>query len=450
MKPAHIISAVLIAIICLFIPAVEAEWPDIGAVAPQLAQIEPVKKEDRILILAPHPDDESIGAAGIIQKAVKAGAEVKVMYLTNGEHNQLAFIVYEKRFVIKQKALIAMGKVRQAEAISAMKFLGVPEENLIFLGYPDFGMLEIFLNYWGDRKPFKNMLSRVSQVPYENALTPNAPYKGEAVLWDIESALKKYKPTKIFVTNPVDTNRDHRAYYLFLQVALWNLKGKIPPPKIHEYLIHCYTWPVPRNYHPELYLPVPQPLKQSSIQWETGPLTDEEVERKYQAIHFYKSQRAESAFYLDAFARKNELFGSYPAVELDEASALPLAIATTFRNKTVAYGKTNDELIISMFLGIAGNPKNGFYVYLAPYSPSIDFSEMPKFKINVKEEEVRVYRFGKSVDVKGMQVERKKHSITLKIPLRSLQDPEYVLASVGTYTSNYPSDLNAWRLIELK
>ena len=57
--------------------------------------LEPIKGSDRILILAPHPDDEAVGCAGIIQEAVAAGADMHVLCLTNGDNNEFAFIVYE-------------------------------------------------------------------------------------------------------------------------------------------------------------------------------------------------------------------------------------------------------------------------------------------------------------------------------------------------------------------
>ncbi len=64
--------------------------------AGEFPPIEPFNNADRVLILAPHPDDEDIGCAGVIQRALKSGAKVKIMYLTNGDHNEFAFIVYEK------------------------------------------------------------------------------------------------------------------------------------------------------------------------------------------------------------------------------------------------------------------------------------------------------------------------------------------------------------------
>ena len=46
-------------------------------------QLEPMpefRDNDRILILAPHPDDEAIGAGGIIQEALKRKLPIKVAY----------------------------------------------------------------------------------------------------------------------------------------------------------------------------------------------------------------------------------------------------------------------------------------------------------------------------------------------------------------------------------
>ena len=418
---------------------------------PNFPAMDPITKEDRILVFAPHPDDETLGAGGMIQEAVRAGAEARVLYLTNGEHNQLAFIVYEKWLVIKQKALIEMGKMRQREAAAAMKLLGLPEENLIFMGYPDFGSLMIFLRYWGETRPFKNMLTRISNVPYDNALSPNAPYKGEAILWDVESVLRKFRPTRIFVTNPVDTNRDHRAAYLFLQVALWNLKGQIPDPQVYPYVIHCYGWPKPRNYRPYLYLDAPKLLEHSQIRWVWRELTTEEVSNKHRAILLYRSQCSDAASYLVSFARKNELFGTYPVIDLtDETKEDAFSAAAAFREKTVVYGKTDGKLLINVFIKKEPGPNSRFYVNLAGYNPDIEFAQMPKIKINVDGDNVSVLNRGKYIKVKGLETTQKRHYVSLKVPIEILRDPQYVLASVNTHMDNFASDLNAWRVIKLK
>src|SRR5262249_9672320 len=39
----------------------------------------------RLLVLAPHPDDEALGAAGLIQRVVGAGGSVRVVLMTSGD-----------------------------------------------------------------------------------------------------------------------------------------------------------------------------------------------------------------------------------------------------------------------------------------------------------------------------------------------------------------------------
>ncbi|MFA5115364.1 MAG: PIG-L family deacetylase, partial [Candidatus Omnitrophota bacterium] len=281
-------------------------------------ELEPIRKNERVLIMAPHPDDEAIACAGIIQKAIAAGAEVKVVYLTNGDHNQVAFIVYEKRLTFRKGEFIHMGQVRHSEAVKAMKLFGLDESRLVFLGYPDFGTFVIFRDFWNSKNPYKSMLTRISHVPYRSNLSYNAPYTAESILNDIKDVLRSYRPDRIFVSHPSDTNPDHKAFYLFLQVALWDLEGQIPPPKVYPYLVHCPGWPLPRHYHPKLQLGPPRQYPVGGgIKWFRSDISQDEIENKHKAILCYRSQTQSSAFYLLAFARRNELFGNYPTVVLD-------------------------------------------------------------------------------------------------------------------------------------
>ena len=77
----------------------------------------------RILLLAPHQDDECLQTAGIIYQAAHSGAHVSVCFATNGEY-----------------ASEADAAVRTAESRSVLAALGVPAEQIYFLGYPDTGM----------------------------------------------------------------------------------------------------------------------------------------------------------------------------------------------------------------------------------------------------------------------------------------------------------------------
>lgn len=83
-----------------------------------------MKLPENILILAPHPDDETLMAAGLIRRALAQGALVNVCVVTNGDH-----LCPDK----------SKGRRRLQESLNALRLLGVDERNVHFLGYPDTG-----------------------------------------------------------------------------------------------------------------------------------------------------------------------------------------------------------------------------------------------------------------------------------------------------------------------
>jgi LmbE family N-acetylglucosaminyl deacetylase len=438
-----------------------------------LSAIEPIKKDDCILILAPHPDDETIGCAGIIQEAVSKGAKVKVAYLTNGDHNQVAFIVYAKRVPFMQSEFIHMGEVRKNEAIKAMGLLGVDKKDLIFLGYPDFGTLSIFKEIWRNAKPYKSMLTRISKVPYEENFSFEAPYKGESILSDIEKVLKEYKPNKIFVSNPADANADHKAFYLFLQIALHDLENVIPKPKVYPYIIHAVGWPLPRHYHPELSLEPPRQFLSSEAEWHQFQLTNEQLEKKHQAILCYRSQTSSSAFYLLAFARKNELFGDYPEIELNRDTALKqgfaekkLGLSNLFNESRdeetdddtyvendkgqVSYELQDNNLLIRIEKSKELNNRLSIQLYLFGYSQKTPFALMPKIRVITKHDKYRIFDARKTVNSQGVGLELNPDALNLKVPLRLLGDPDFILAAVKTYSGILQTDTTSFRKINIR
>ncbi|MEI6121822.1 MAG: PIG-L family deacetylase, partial [Opitutae bacterium] len=59
-----------------------------------------LQQDARILILAPHPDDECLGTGGLIQQALAKGAKIKVIFITNGDNNPWPQRYLEKRWFI--------------------------------------------------------------------------------------------------------------------------------------------------------------------------------------------------------------------------------------------------------------------------------------------------------------------------------------------------------------
>src|SRR5436305_1478720 len=76
-----------------------------------------------ILIISPHPDDESIGCGGTIRKHVVDGDNVEVIFLTSGEKGGHGRSEEETK------------KIREEEAGNAAKILGI--KNIEFWREPD-------------------------------------------------------------------------------------------------------------------------------------------------------------------------------------------------------------------------------------------------------------------------------------------------------------------------
>ncbi len=427
---------------CLFLFSLT--FSILSCFAQDVKPIQEFTSNDRILILAPHPDDEVMATGGVIQKALEAKAKVKILFLTNGDHNEPAFIIYEKRLTVRKGEFIHMGQVRRKESLEALKKLGFTEKDCVFLGYPDFGTMEILLKYWGDIKPFKYMLTRISKVPYSNCLSPNAPYVGESILNDMEKIIRDLKPTKVFVSSPVDVNRDHRSLYLFLQIALWDLEGEIARPDIFPYLVHIKGWPEPKGYHPDMELAPPDMLKSGEISWRRLELTDEEVKMKHDAMECYKSENAYNPTYLFTFARKNELAGNYPVIKLSKESAWR-SVGTT-----LAYSRKGDDLFIRLALKNKRNKNLGISIFLLGYRKDLKFPKMPKLAINIGLNSLVVKDKKQRIGGGKVQLTEEDNSLILKIPLYLLNDPIYILACTKAGSIVLPFEDTAWRIIQFE
>ena len=55
---------------------------------------------DRLLVLVPHPDDESVATGGLLQHATAVGAKALVVFFTEGDNNPWAQRALEVRWRI--------------------------------------------------------------------------------------------------------------------------------------------------------------------------------------------------------------------------------------------------------------------------------------------------------------------------------------------------------------
>lgn len=94
----------------------------------------------RILVVDPHPDDESFFWGGTIAKYAKQGAEIYLLVLSNGEKGKISITHSEKGFqgfreaeTLKDQEWLAAE--RQKECKEAVNFLGI--KHVEFLGIPN-------------------------------------------------------------------------------------------------------------------------------------------------------------------------------------------------------------------------------------------------------------------------------------------------------------------------
>jgi LmbE family N-acetylglucosaminyl deacetylase len=272
------------------------------------------KAAQRLLVFAPHCDDEALGASGLMRQASKAGADVQVVIITNGDGFRVGVERDFRELSVGPKDFIRYAYARQNESRAAMRVLGVPSDHITFLGYPDRGLMPMWTTNWSAQMPFRSYYTLSDHSPYDDAPTPHAPYAGETLLNDIETQMKANKPTDVFVTHPSDDHPDHSAAGVFVETALADLKAQGLPwaqtCRLHFYLVHRGDWPVPQGLHENAALPPPAQMADLDTHWEELPLSHRDVEAKYAAIKRYPSQTEVSGRFLFSFARVNELFGT--------------------------------------------------------------------------------------------------------------------------------------------
>lgn len=81
-----------------------------------------------ILVVAPHPDDETLGCGGAIALLRQLDLDVKVLVVSDGTQSHPNSLAYPP---------VALKQLRQRESLTALNILGVAPEAVTFLNLPD-------------------------------------------------------------------------------------------------------------------------------------------------------------------------------------------------------------------------------------------------------------------------------------------------------------------------
>jgi len=194
-------------------------------------------KKQRVLVIAPHPDDEVYGCGGFIARAKKEGAEVYVLYLAVGTTRDFS------------KKGLSKNSERINEIKKVAKFLKLDGYRIAF--------------------PYDTHHLKLDVIPQKDII--HEIERGDKI------SLENLKPTIVLAPTPHDYNQDHRAVYCAV------VSATRPVPNLFKhYVPHilCYELPY-TSWKTESYAEIPQ-LYIS--------LAKEDLNKKIKALNLYKSQ----------------------------------------------------------------------------------------------------------------------------------------------------------------
>lgn len=285
----------------------------------------------RLLVIAPHPDDETLGAAGAIQQVLEAGGDVKVIVMTNGDGQAVAPLVLQRKVRVRAEDYIQTGEQRQMETLNALQLLGMTPDGVLFLGYPDGRLNQLWMNDWRQGCPLQARYTRTSHSLYATTFNPHATYCGRDVLDDLQTIIEEYRPDLVLLPHPNDEHPDHRASSNFARMALALVKEADPSyqPVVWGYLVHYGLYPQPRGRHSQASLRPPSPLTGSQNQWARLELTPDQAEVKASAVQAYPSQIRLLGSFLPSFVRQNELFAQVNILDVSLLTLVDFPVNAT-------------------------------------------------------------------------------------------------------------------------
>lgn len=248
------------------------------------------------LVVAPHPDDESLGCGGILAQAWAQGRRAKVVVLTNGDGNAVtaAALSGRPKEALAQDDYLAVARLRQTQARRALAELGGKPDDLVFLGYPDTGLERLHAErsaVW--TQPLTGRSETYGPVQsdfHSSAHGTAAPYTYASLRSDLESLLQRLRPRRIYVTHETDRHPDHRAAFAFVRDAARAVGHR---GELHAYVIHAGV------DHP----PGPDCVR----------LSEEALQAKTRALHAYLTGFPSEAG--EVVARKRAQFLSFARAE---------------------------------------------------------------------------------------------------------------------------------------
>jgi LmbE family N-acetylglucosaminyl deacetylase len=193
-------------------------------------------KNQKLLIVAPHPDDEIIGCGGLIAKMKENGGKVYVLFLTVGDTEDFSGDGFSSE----------KERIREIEAVAD------------YLGYDNYHVA-----FGGNSHHLR--LDQEAQVELISAIERNSPI-----------SIEKLKPTIVMFPSVTNYNQDHRAaaQATFAACRPASRRYKHQPQMVFSYEVAADQWNLEKLFVPNFF----------------ARLTTRQLKKKIAALRLYKSQ----------------------------------------------------------------------------------------------------------------------------------------------------------------
>ena len=335
----------------------------------------------RVLVVAPHPDDETIAAGGLIRSLVTARRKVSVVIDTCGDGFAIGAAACLGPRGYTPTGLRKYGAMRAAESLAAAKALGLRPGDVTFLGFPDGGGASEMSTQWNDGDPHRGR-NGTRACPYPFALDPGGAYSGAQYARELEQVLERTDPTTVVYPDMNDLNSEHWSTGAFVQYAL--MASDRHPIEL-TYVVHRDDYPRPLAFKPSDQLLPPYELTSTGAQWHAFVLTSAQTRVVRSAIDSYRTQSVvgNEGSFLQAFDRANEVFATYRTPVMSRQAEPPVMSAGADLPFAVILHPANSVPIrrLRAYGGIArvamARDKDSFVLGLqlrAPLKPSVTYA----------------------------------------------------------------------------